>query len=326
MESAVINLCGENDKLLSLNSGKFGERWGEIASACKISSVEHQIEWGQSVDLGRLESTLLANRDVSVVCMQHCETSTTVLHPVREICALVRRILPNAITVVDAISSALSSQIDAQENSIDLLLTASQKAFMLPPGLVMLGLSNRAWAKCEQVKSGSLYFDLVNERKGQLKGVAAWTPATSLIMGLAEVLSIIEEITPEKLIERHLAYQKFFRKILATFKLTPLAVEYPANCVTGFKFKNTGLASLLRSKLLEQQILVAGGQDQWKDTVVRIGHMGLYSIEQLMHFASAFERSIHELGLSTGTHLNLNEIKNLLHNSSCFDFEIIDNL
>jgi len=320
MESALLNLCGQTGKILYLNAGKFGERWGEIANARGIKNIEFRSDWGQTVDLKAFKELLQNNTDITVVCMQHCETSTTVLHPIREICWLVKEILPDALTVVDAISSALSAPIDAQEDKIDLLIMGSQKAFMLPPGLVMMGLSTDALQRCRQTPCPSLYFNLELEQKTQASGVSAWTPATTIIMGLAEVQKIIAELGVTTIWKRHRAYHGFFDLLLSSFGLSPINRAYPSLAVTGFILPEGCSAGLLRSELHKAGFLVAGGQDQWKDKVIRIGHMGIYTKKQLLSFATAFKRIAEEqLGLTPTQPIDDEILQAFLYDTKTFN-------
>jgi len=320
MESALLNLCGRKDKILYINAGKFGERWGEIANACGMLNIEFRCDWGQTVDLTTLRELLENNTDITVVCMQHCETSTTVLHPIREICLLVKDVLPDALTVVDAISSALSSPIDTQKDQIDLLIMGSQKAFMLPPGLVMIGLSKDALQRCKQTPCPSLYFNLELEQQTQVSGVSAWTPATTLILGLAEVQKIIEELGVTTVWERHRAYHGFFDLLLSSFALSPINRDYPSLSVTGFTLPEGTSTRLLRNELLKAGFLVAGGQDQWKDKVIRIGHMGIYTKKQLLSFAHAFKSIVvRQLGLKQAQPIDDEIMLNFLDGTNTFN-------
>ena len=144
MEAAQLNCSAEGDKIIVVNGGVFGERFSLIAKALKREVVEILVNWGQAVTLEQIEETLSVHADARCFCIQYCESSTTALHPVAKACAFVRQRWPTMLTIVDAISVFGTLPISVQATRSDVLIVASQKALMLPPGLSMLFLSERA--------------------------------------------------------------------------------------------------------------------------------------------------------------------------------------
>lgn len=277
LEASLINCCGTGDSIGFISAGKFGERWGEIAKQHGIEAVPLIAEWGESPSIDAVRSFLQAHTDLKAFCVQYCETSTTVLHDVPAIASLLKEEFPNMLFLVDAISAATALPIDQQKLGIDALVLASQKAFMLPPGLSMISLSERYWAHAENVNPASLYFNFHLERKSQLKGQSAWTPALTLVYGLLEVMKHLETEGYEASYSRHQKAAERCRTGLTQCGFT-LVTNHPSPTVTG-AYPPAGLkADALRSKLLsESGIRIAGGQGLWKGKVIRIGHMGMIS-------------------------------------------------
>ena len=182
MEAAVINLC--KNTLLSINSGKFGERFGKIAMACGLKNVEIKNEWDTPASVEDVVEAVKNNSDIDAIAIQISESAGGLRHPVEEIAKAVKEINPNIMIIADGITAVGVERIDV--SNIDCLIAGSQKALMLPPGLAILGLSNGA---IEKIGSGvGYYLNLASEIKKQRQNTTAYTAATTLIIGLLEVL------------------------------------------------------------------------------------------------------------------------------------------
>ena len=149
MEAAVSNLFSRGDKVLVINGGKFGERWLNIANAFELDPVEVKVEWGRAVKVEEVEKQLAHHPDIQGVMIQASETSTTVLHPVKEIANLTKN---GPLFLVDGVTAVGVLPVPLDEWGIDALVTGSQKALMLPPGLGFIALSERAWQKTKNAK------------------------------------------------------------------------------------------------------------------------------------------------------------------------------
>ena len=157
MEAAVANLFSPGDKVLVINGGKFGERWLNISNAFGLDPIDMKVEWGQAVKVADVEKQLTANPDIQGVMIQASETSTTVLHPIREIAKLTQN---GPLLLVDGVTAVGVVSLPVDEWALDVLVTGSQKALMLPPGLGFIALSDRAWDKTKKAKLPRFYFDL----------------------------------------------------------------------------------------------------------------------------------------------------------------------
>jgi len=208
-------------------------------------------------------------------CIQHSETSTTALHPLEEILPEVKRIAPNMITIVDGISSCLTTPMPGDPNTIDIYVAGSQKAFMLPPGLAIMLISSLGWRAINETPKRSLYFDLVMERASLANGETSWTPASTIIVGLNAALDMVREEGLEAIYTRHALMGRIAREGSLALGCRLLAPEAPGTSVTGI-FPPEGInADTLRTEVRKRfGIRLAGGQGKFKGNVVRIGHMG----------------------------------------------------
>jgi len=297
MESAVINLLSPSDTMIYVNAGKFGERWGKIAAKYNINAVEIKVEWGEAVDVSAIEAALEANPEAKGVFVQASETSTTTEQPIREIAQLTGR-RDNCVIVVDAITALGVIDMPMDAWGLDVVVSGSQKAFMLPPGLAFIALSDKAWKMTEASTCQKFYFDLANERKNQVAGkdTTAWTPAASLIIGLNEVLKMMLEEGLDNLYTRHQILAKATRAGVEALGLK-LISSSPATSATG-AYVPEGVNGGAFVKYLRDTMGVtfAGGQDHLKGKIVRIAHLGYYDVFDICTAFSAIEIALNRFG------------------------------
>lgn len=306
MEAALSQATAAGDKVVVVNGGKFGERWTEIANACGLSVIEICVEWGTTVSEEKFRETLSANPDCRAVCLQYCETSTAVLHPVRNLQKIIAEICPEALSIVDGITAVGTMPVSMKADGIDILLCGSQKALMLPPGLAMVTASERAWERIKKARNFRYYLDLETERKNQIKGVTAWTPAIPLVAGLKEVLCMLEEEGLENVYRRHSNMQLLCRETLLASGFTLTASDCaPPGVTAGFPPEGADSEKLRSYCQKSAGIQLAGGQDQYKGKIVRFGHMGyqdeLDMVSVLYSVASALsEQGVEEKLIEQG--------------------------
>jgi len=288
MESAVINLC--NHTLLSVNSGKFGERFGKIATAHGLENVEIKNEWDTPVSVESILNAIKENKNIDAIAIQISESAGGLRHPVEEIAKAVKKINPDIMVIADGITAVGVEPIDI--TNIDALLAGSQKALMLPPGLSILGLSNNAIKKIGNGKG--YYLNLASEIKKQKQNTTAYTAATTLIIGLLEVLQTIENSGGvEKLYEETALRANAVKKSLEALGLHSYPLT-PAKSMTTIDDKD---ASAIRKLLKEEYgVNVAGGQDHLKGKIFRINQMGLISHYEMAWVVNAVELSLAKLG------------------------------
>ena len=187
MEASVSNLTSPGDRVLVLTAGKFGERWVDLAKAYGVEVDVIQKPYGQTFDLAEVQAALKPEH--KAVYMQASETSTGASHDVEGVAALVKG--TETLLVVDGITGLGTQTIDVDAWGVDIVIGGSQKAVMIPPGLAYLSVSEKAWKAMEAAKNPRYYFDLRKERKNQVKGETAFTPAVALVAGLGAALDYI---------------------------------------------------------------------------------------------------------------------------------------
>lgn len=297
MEASIINLCSPGDTIIYVNGGKFGERWGKIAAKHGVHAVEIKVEWGCAVEVDAVADALKANPSAKGVFVQASETSTTTEHPIRAIAALTAE-MDGCVTVVDAITALGVIDMPMDSWGLDVVISGSQKAFMLPPGLAMIACSEKYWRLTETASCSTFYFDLATERKNQMKGkdTTAWTPAASLVIGLNEVLKMIQEEGMTSLYARHALLAEATRAGLTALGMK-LISSAPATSATG-AFVPDGVDGAAFVKYLRDTMGVtfAGGQDHLKGKILRVAHLGYYDVFDITTAISAIEIALDRFG------------------------------
>ncbi len=296
MEASVTNCFSPGDRVIVCSAGKFGERWLDMAKAYGLDVVALKAPYGKSVEAEAVAQALAANPDVKGVFVQASESSTGAAHDVQAMGHAIRQRAPEALFVVDAITGIGTMPLDLDGWGLDLVVGGSQKAFMIPPGLAFLAVSPKAWARMETAKLPRYYFDLRREKKNALKGESSWTPATSLILGLAEVLKFIRTLGSGKragmdaLIEnaQHLAAAT--RAACTTLGLELFAPERPSAAVTAV-LAPPGLDSGVIVKEFRQKFgsIINNGQGEMKGKIFRIAHLGYFDVVDLFGIIAELE-------------------------------------
>lgn len=303
MDGAVTNLFSPGDEVLVVNGGKFGERWGKIAAAYGLKVAELRVEWGHGARVADIAGILDQRPAIRAVLVQASETSTTALHPIEAIAALTRK--RDTLLIVDGITAVGVFDLPMDRWGIDVLITGSQKALMLPPGLAFIALSERAWKHNKQSKLPRFYFDLAKERDNLAKDTTAWTPAISLVIGLREALAMILEEGLPRVFERHARMAAATRAAATALGLKLVAPEVPSSALTGIytpaDVDGGKLVAYLRDRM---GVTFAGGQDQLKGKIVRIAHLGYMGAFDVVTAIAALEMALqhfgHRVQLGTG--------------------------
>jgi aspartate aminotransferase-like enzyme len=295
MEAAVVNLLSAGERVIVVNGGKFGERWIKICQTYGVEVVELKVEWGDAVKLEAVRDALDEHPDAKAVLVQASETSTTACHPVEEIAKLTRS--REALLVVDGITAVGVYDLPMDRWGIDVLVTGSQKALMLPPGLAFIALSERAWKRTEKDHLPAFYFDLKRERKNQNDNTTAWTPAVSLVIGLHAVLGLLEAEGLENVFARHARLAAATRAGVSALGLKLLAPSAPSPAATGL-FTPPGIDSGKLSKYLRDKagVSFAGGQDHLKGKILRIAHIGYFGDFDIVTALAAVEMGLAKFG------------------------------
>lgn len=295
MTAAVYSLFEPGEKVLVVEGGKFGERWRGIAASRGLAVASIRVPWGQAARPEDVSAALDADPSIKGVLIQVCETSTGVLHPVRQVAdVMVGR---EALLLADGISAVGISPCPMDDWKLDCLLTGSQKGLLLPPGLALLALSPRAWKKAESIRPGCFYFDLPRERDKVLNGQTLFTTPVNLIMGLDVSLDLLLENGLDLVYAKQWALTMLVRSGAEAMGLEPFVREHFAWGLTSLLLpKGVNGSDVLRLALEDYGVCMAGGQDQLKGRIVRMGHMGWVDWADALAGLYALDRSLIGMG------------------------------
>jgi len=294
MEAAVVNLVGRADRSLVIAGGKFGERWAAILKAYSLDVDVLDVPWGQSVDVGEVGRRLDADGRITRVFATHSETSTGALHDVKELARACR--LRSRALIVDAVTSLGVHPLEQDDWGIEAVVCGSQKGLMVPPGLATVSLAPWASGLIEGERPPRFYFDLRKARKSAPQGETAFTPPISLVLALEAALAMIDEEGLERVHDRHrrLAHAARAAGTALGFGVFPAR---PSHAVTALTPPDGIESGAVVKRLREQHgIVVAGGQDQLKGRILRIGHIGAYTLADMQLVAGALEECVNALG------------------------------
>lgn len=298
-EAAAVSLIRPGSKAITIASGKFGERWQDIYDLFGVAQVRINIPWGDAVRPEQVADALRANPDASVVTMCHSETSTAAAADVRAVAEVVRR--SDALLIVDGITSVGALPVEMDAWGIDALVTGSQKALMLPPGLGFVGLGERALQRLKEVQPHGYYnLDLRRWLKSWHEKDVPFTPPVSLVRGQRLALEMIEAQGLENVWARTARLAAGTRAAFQAMGLRLIATS-PSDSVTGAFYPPGVEDSKFRAALRDKfGVHVAGGQDgrgaKWKGKIFRVSHMGYVDAGDTLAALSAIESELIELG------------------------------
>jgi len=295
MEASMVNTMAPGEKALLAVAGKFGERWIELADTFGIERVTIQVPYGESVEPAQVAAALEAHPDISAVFLQATETSTGAMMDLEGIAAQVRK-REDVILVVDAITGLGTTPIRTDEWGLDIVVGGSQKAFMVPPGVAMLSVSERAWRRIEKCGRPRYYLDLLRERKAQAQGQSAYTPAISVIQGLKAALDLILKMGVDNLVANATLQAGAARAAIKCWGMQ-IFPRVSGNAVTAF-VPPTGVDPSKVMKMMRDRfgVLISGGQGSMKGKILRIGHLGYFDFLETLGMIGCLEIALTEAG------------------------------
>ena len=272
MEAAVVNLLSPGDRVLAISGGKFGGRWVELCATYGIDALTLDVEWGKAADPDEVDRILGEQGPFEAVLATHSETSTGVLHDIEALGRIARG--HGCYLVVDASSGLGANELRTDDWHVDIALTGSQKALMIPPGLAFISVSERAWQRIEESRQPSYYLSLKRARDSFTKGLTPYTPAVSLLMGLAESLRMMRELGLEEIYRIHERNALVTRAGVAALGLN-LFARRPSNVLTSVVMP-PGIdgSDLLKTIKQECGVTIANGMDHYRGKYIRIAHLG----------------------------------------------------
>ena len=282
LESSLVNCLSSRDRLLFISAGKFGQRWGEIARAYGFEHRELKMPWGGDIDLQKVVDELKTG-SYRACAFQACETSTGALLPVAELCKICRQY--NVLSIVDGIAALGAVNLPMDEWGVDVLIGGSQKAFMLPTGLSFISLSERA----ERIRSDKprYYFDLEAEKKANLQGKTRYSTATHFVLALDLIL---DDILNHKGLEKHFNEIRTRAELFRDHVRLDLYPKTPSPSLSCLKVPENLSAGKIKKSVAHEGYIIMGGQDQLVDRVLRVGHMGEMTREDIIKTASLINR------------------------------------
>ena len=294
MEGAIANLLSRGDKVIVIQSGKFGERWNDICTAYGIEVILIDVTCGDSVDPQIVETLLTEHPDVKAVFATLCETSTGALHDI-EALAHLTRVRPTLL-VVDAVSALAADDLQMDNWGVDVVVSCSQKGLMTPPGLAFAALNQRAWDAVKRSDLPKYYLDFRKAHQSGLEGSVPYTPAVTLLTALQCALNRICAEGIRSTIARHNRLAVATRSAVKALGL-PLFATSPANTLTAIRLPTEidgkAFVNLMRDTY---GITYAGGQSQLSGKIVRIAHLGWMNENDVIVAISAFERGLCSIG------------------------------
>ncbi len=290
MEASVISLCQK--ELLFVNAGKFGERFGKIAKAHSIKAHELVYEWDTPAQVDGILNALEANPNIDAFCIQACESSGGLRHPVEKIAQAIKETNPNVFVIVDAITALGVEPLEITH--VDALIGGSQKAFMLPPAMSLVALSQKA-IECIEERNTGFYFNLKSELKNQRNNTTSYTAPILHTLGLQRYFELVQNLGGFEAL-----YQETKRTALATqkavlalgLKIFPKSPSLSMTTIVNEHAKE--LRNLLKEKY---QVQFAGGQEPYKDALIRINHMGIIPVYKSAYALNALELALNDLDL-----------------------------
>lgn len=296
LEAAIVNTLSPGDKVLSVTVGAFGERFTSMAGAFGAEVIPVRAEWGRAADPDEVRRALQKEPKIKAVLVTHNETSTGVTNDLAAISAVVKEF--DKLLLVDAISSLGSIDLPVDKWHCDVTVTASQKGWMVPPGMAMVSVSQEAWQAYAKAKMPRFNWDLALAQKYLEIGQTPWTPVVSIVFALSVALDMMLKEGLNNIFARHARVGKAAREGVKSLGFSLFADEkYASNTVTAVSVKDgMNVKEMLKILREEYQIILAGGQASLQGKIFRIGHLGLVTEEDIQEIISALKEVLPRVG------------------------------
>lgn len=314
MEAAIVNVLSPGDKVLAVTIGVFGDRLAEIAERFGVIVEKLAFSWGHMADPEALACRLAADcqHDIKAVFITHNETSTGVTNHLQALAAACAG--HPALLIVDAVSSLGAVELKMDAWHLDVVFTGAQKALMLPPGLGFLALSKKAWQAQAISKLPKYYWDASLLKKSLTKWQNPYTPAVSLLYGLAESLTMFEEEGLPGIFRRHELVGQAIRAGVEALGLALFAEKQGASNTVTAVLAPEGIGAKQIQKYMRevQGITVAGGQKQLENKIFRIGHLGYIAPNDGLFIIGALEMTLTALGMACAQGQGVKAVQDVL--------------
>ena len=298
LEAAVVNVLSPGDKVLSVSIGVFGDRWASIAKTFGADVINLKVEWGKAADPEAVKEAIKANPDIKAVMVTHNETSTGVTNDLGAISKVVKD--AGKLLLGDAISSLSSIDLPVDKWGCDVVVTGSQKGWMVPPGLAMASISPEGWRAFDKATMPRFYWDFGKARSYLEKGQNPWTPAISVVYALTIAMDMILKEGIRNIFEKHKRIGQMTRDGVKALGLSMFADEkYASNTVSAVAGSHGLDISKLRQLMQsEHEIVLAGGQQSLDGKIFRIGHLGLVTEQEIKELLAALKDTLPKAGFT----------------------------
>ena len=299
LEAAVVNVLSPGDKVLAVSIGSFGDRFATIAEIYGAEVTMLSYEWGQAARADDVRKALKAEPGIKAVLVTHNETSTGVTNPLAGIAAVVRE--ADKLLLVDAVSRLAAIPFEMDAWGLDVVVTGSQKGWMVPPGLAFVAMGDRGWKAFDSARMPRFYFDLAKHRDWQAKGQTPFTPAMSVFFGLDVALARMAEEGLESIHTRHRRMGDMTRREIKALGLELFCEDerFASDTVTAVKAPEGIDVSALRTMMEdEHDTILAGGQARLSGKIFRIGHLGLVDEDDIRLTIDGLAQSLDKLGFT----------------------------
>ncbi len=300
LEAAVVNTLSPGDRVLCVSIGVFGDRFADIAKTYGVTVEKLSFDQGTAADPAQVAEALSKDATYKAVLVTHNETSTGVTNDLGAIAKAIRGVRPDILILVDAISSLGSVPLPIDAWDLDVVFTGSQKGWMVPPGMAMVAVSDRAWKAADEAKIPRYYFDYKKAKSYLEKGETPWTPAVSVYFAMDVALVKLEAEGLKNIHERHARLGQFTRDSVKKLGLKLLADERVASNTVTSVLVPEGVDGPALNKMMrtEYNTVLAGGQGPLTGKIFRIGHLGLVSQEDLQACFDALSQALPRVGFS----------------------------
>lgn len=298
LETAVVNVATAGDEVLVVVTGAFGDRFAQICKSYQLHVHLLEVAWGEAVDPDQIRDFLQQHPKLKAVFVTYCETSTGVLNPIQSVSRVVHE-NSDALVIVDGVSCVGGVETNMDDWGVDVLVTGSQKAMMLPAGLTFVAASKRAWQVIENNKQPRFYLDLRKYRDQLANNTTPFTPGLSLLFGLEQALTLLETEGLEQVYRRHQTMMEMMRGALQALSISLLTNdEHASPTVTAMKPEDIDPEALRKKVKQEFELELAGGQQHLKGKIIRVGHMGYCAPQDVLQVVSLLEIGLKRLGKS----------------------------
>jgi len=300
MEAALVNVLSPGDKVVNATIGVFGNRFGEIAEAYGAEVVTLASKFGTTVDLDQLRDTLKQHPDTKAVLVTHNETSTGVANDLEAVAKVVKGEF-DALLLVDGISSVASMPLPTDAWGCDVVATASQKGWMLPPGLAFISMSERAWEAHAEARMPRFYFDASLYKRYYEIGQPPFTPGLSVMFAMDLALDKLLAEGMGSVFERHASIARQTRDGVKGLGLSlfPEDESTASNTITAVAVpEGVDAAKMLTLMRVEHNVVLSGGQASLSGQIFRIGHLGLTTPEDIQDVIDSLKVVLPQAGFT----------------------------